>query len=126
MQWCMLVLVDNTRQIDTIYLLSLVLVFYRPKHPTKVHVWAGISMHCKTEICAFDGTMNSLLYIEILERTLIPFLQKVYPSGYHFMQDNDPKHTSKAEKQYFFDRSINWWPTPAESTDLNPRRKSLS
>ena len=64
--------------------------------PTKVHVWAGISMRDETEIFVFDRTMDSPLYIEILERTLIPFLQKVYPDRHQFIQDNGLEHTSKA------------------------------
>lgn len=30
----------------------------RPKHPTKVHVWAAISMQGRGAICVFDGIMN--------------------------------------------------------------------
>ena len=40
------------------YILFLI---YRPKHPSKVHVWAGISKRGSTGICIFDGIMVSTL-----------------------------------------------------------------
>lgn len=64
------------------------MIFDRPKHPTKVHVWAGIDA--------------------------------VYPDGDKFMQDNDPKHSSRMMKQWLEDKPVNWWKTPAESPDFNP------
>ena len=73
----------------------------RPKHPTKVHVWAGISYRGSTRICIFDGIMNADLYVQILEECLFPFLQGIYPDSRHFMQDNDPKHTSRRAQQLF-------------------------
>ena len=38
----------------------------RPKHPVKVHVWAGISWNGRTDICIFNGIMNAELYVRIL------------------------------------------------------------
>ena len=35
----------------------------RAKHPTKVHVWAGISKKGPTPIVIFEGKMNASLYI---------------------------------------------------------------
>lgn len=68
--------------------------FFRPKHPTKVHVWAGISRRGRAGICIFEGIMKKELYVDILEKSLLPFIQSTYPDAHKFMQDNDPKHTS--------------------------------
>ena len=67
--------------------------FLRPKHPIKVHVWASISRKGRTGICVFEGKMNAELYVEILNNTLLPFIEKVLPD-HRLFQDNDPKHTN--------------------------------
>ena len=94
----------------------------RPKHPVKVHVWGGISKVGATEVCIFEGTMNATLYCDILEKTLLPFIKdKFHPPIMHrFMQDNDPKHTSRAAQDFFNENNVNWWKTPPESPDMNP------
>jgi hypothetical protein len=38
--------------------------------------------------------MKKELFVSILEGTLVPFIEAVYPEGHKFMMDNDPKHTS--------------------------------
>lgn len=38
--------------------------------------------------------MKKELFVSILEGTLLPFIEGIYPEGHKFMMDNDPKHTS--------------------------------
>ena len=88
----------------------------RAKHPVKVHVWAGISLSGSTGICVFSGIMKAplyvQLYVQILEETLLPFLQDVFPTGHRFMQDNDPKHISRLARAFFEDNGVHWLKTP--------------
>lgn len=94
----------------------------KPKHPTKVHVWAGISTRGATDIIIFDGIMESRFYCNhLLAHGLLPFARVAFPDGnYRFIQDNDPKHTSNFTKDFMAANSIPWWQTPPESPDLNP------
>ena len=93
---------------------------HRAKHPVKVHVWAGISRQGRTEICVFDGIMDSILYTDILEKALLPFIRRIFPASHRFMQDNDPKHMSHHAQDFLERKEVRWWKTPAESPDLNP------
>lgn len=63
----------------------------QPKHPSKVHVWAGRGA---SNICIIKGTMDAVGYCVILEGHLIPFINSTYPWSHQFMQDNDPKYAS--------------------------------
>ena len=90
------------------------------KHPSKVHVWAGISAKGATSIVIFTGILTATRYTDILEAALIPFIEEHYPEHHRFQQDNDPKHTSRWAQNFFEEKEINWWRTPPSSPDLNP------
>lgn len=54
----------------------------------------------------------------ILDSTLLPFVRNVFADC--FMQDNNPKQTSRHAQLFLKEKDINWWKTPPESPDLNP------
>ena len=64
-------------------------------------------------MCIFKGTMNAALYVDILQSTWLPFINQHFRDHHRFMQDNDPKHTSRRAKAFFSDNNVNWWKTPA-------------
>ena len=97
----------------------LIFAFFRPKHPVKVHVWAGISKQGATGICIFQVTLVKELFVDILDKTFLPFIKDIIPQ-HRFMQDNDPKYTSGYAKDWIEEKEINCWKTPPESPDLNP------
>lgn len=94
----------------------------KPKHAYKVHVWAGISYRGRTNICIFNGVMDSVVYQDILDRNFIPFVEERFPDGYRLYQDNDSKHKSKSTRDRMTEKGIlnNVMTTPASSPDLNP------
>lgn len=77
-------------------------------------------MHDRTGICIFEGIMDADMYVNLLDKTLLPFLAEVYPDGHRFVHDNDPKHKSNVITKFIENKCINWFPTPPESPDPKP------
>ena len=56
------------------------------------------------------------MYVEILERTLLPFKGECMPDKHRLMQNNDPKHCSKVMHQkILYGKGVNRWKTPRVS-----------
>ena len=72
----------------------------------------GASKMGPTPIVIFEGTMDTTLFIKILQTGLLPFISLRYPSSHRLMQDNNPKHTSKRADAFYDVEGINWWKTP--------------
>lgn len=92
----------------------------RMKHPPKVMIWGCMSIHGMGRIHVVEGNMNSVQYITVLERRLIPQVQSWNLEEYIFQQDSAPCHTSRVVKQFFIDHGIQVLPWAGNSPDMNP------
>ena len=71
------------------------------------------------ELYFIEGNMNSNIYCEILQQSMIPSLQKL-GSRAVFQHDNDPKHTSKTTIALLKRLRVKVMDWPSMSPDLNP------
>ena len=83
-------------------------------------VWGCFSYHGVGKLVFIDGKMDAAKYVDILSNNLEESAIMMGLGSYTFQQDNDPKHTSKLAKSYFYDKNIDLLPWPARSPDLNP------
>lgn len=94
----------------------------RQKFPIKVMFWGCFSAAGLGPIYPCVQTVNTAVYISILEHQLVPVTQTWFANSneWTFVQDNAPCHVSKATKQWFSDNGIRIMQWPANSPDLNP------
>ncbi|CAK9802846.1 Transposable element Tc1 transposase [Anthophora quadrimaculata] len=85
-----------------------------------VMVWAGMTINGPGPICRINGIMDQHLYVDILDKYLIPFTQENMPEHWIFQADNDPKHTSQKAKRFLEEHNVNVMRWPSQSPDLNP------
>ena len=83
-------------------------------------VWGGISGHGKTLLAIMKGNQDSKKYVEVLERTLLPFKDDEMHIEWVFMQDNAAIHTSHYRQEWLNAHHIRTMDSPARSPDLNP------
>ena len=71
------------------------------------------------ELYFIEGNMNSNMYCEILQQSMIPSLQKL-GSRAVIQHDNYPKHTSKTTVPFLKRLRVKEMDWPSMSPDLNP------
>ena len=83
-----------------------------------VMVWDCMSAAGVGELNFIEGNMNSNMYCEILQQSMIPSLQKLGRRAV-FQHDNDPKHTSKTTTVLLKRLRVKVMDWPSMSPDLN-------
>ena len=87
-----------------------------------IMVWGALTKDGVGQMCQVTGTMDQVLYRQILESKLLGTLQdhNISKQRLIFMHDNDPKHTAKTVKEWLTNQHIKVMAWPAQSPDLNP------
>ena len=82
-------------------------------------LWAGISMHTKTQIVRVNGNLNARRYqTDIITPVLLPHLRA--NRGMIVAQDNAPCHAARTTQQMMHANNVRMLPWPSCSPHLNP------
>jgi transposase len=68
------------------------------KHGDKINAFAIFDCDLVSTVYLFEENMNKDVYIDILEKVLLPATDHL--DYYIYLHDNDPKHTSKAAQEW--------------------------
>jgi transposase len=83
-----------------------------------------ISLHGKTELAFYQGSLNAQAYQGILENTLLPAAQQLFEDekgGWELQQDKATCHMAKSTKEWLEQHDVDvveGWPTKGD--DINP------
>jgi DDE superfamily endonuclease len=93
----------------------------KPHHPPSVHMWACFCGNGVGEIDLFHENLEQKKMKAILEEHLLSSSRQYFPSGeWWFLQDNDPKHSSRLVQHWLFNHGVLCMKFPPYSPDLNP------
>ena len=81
---------------------------YTVKHGgDSVMVWGCFTLRGVGKLCVLDRIMDRFYYRDILEQNLLPPIDHFkFGHQYHFMHDNNPKHTSELVKDWLKQKTI--------------------
>jgi hypothetical protein len=85
-----------------------------------VMVWAAMGRRGTGPIHRVDGIMDRHVFVAIMNDVMLPYARREMGRRWIYQQDNDPKHTSKAAREWFAQKRIEVMQWPAQSPDLNP------
>ena len=71
-----------------------------------IMVWGAFSWHGVGPIHRITQRMDQYVYKDIMENTMEPYADEVMPVTFIFQQDNDPKHTAKSVKAWFYEKKL--------------------
>jgi hypothetical protein len=93
-------------------------------HPVKVNVWGCFTASGLGYCYIFNEKLNAKLLKTIYNTHLLPSAQLLFPEEapeqWWFLQDNDPKHTSRESYKWLHNNGISCLDFPPYSPDLNP------
>lgn len=85
-----------------------------------IMVWVCFSRSGTGPIIRIRCVMDKHMYLDILQKYILPFAEEDMPLRWVYQQDNDPKHTLLLVKKWFKDNNVKLLNWPFQSPDLNP------
>ncbi len=84
-------------------------------------LWGCFSAKGTGRLHRIERPMDGAMYCKILDENLLPPARTLKMGhGWVFQHDNDPKHTTKATKEWLKKKHIEVLEWPSQSPDLNP------
>lgn len=87
-----------------------------------LHVWAGISLHRRTQLVFLDRNVNAATYADLLQTDIRPFMETELNGTENsiLQDDNAPPHRAASVLQLKEELGIRTLRWPSRSPDMNP------
>ena len=85
-----------------------------------VHVWGAFHNSAKSPLVLPDGYLTGVLYMSILQNTLVPFARHYFGDNYHYQDDNATPHRARVVLAFQQQGNVTKMEQPPRSPDCNP------